>query len=496
MSPNRQAPAARARREKPSGAPPALPGRRGQERPITGMSVPQRIVADIHQRITSGLLAPGDRLPSSRRLAAELGVSRGSVVAAYEQLVGEGYLAATHGGTRVDPALPRSAPPAAPRARSIAAAPGPSALRPGAPDASEVTSALWRAAWRAAAADPRPHPPPGSEELRALLAEHMRLTRRVTVDPHRILVTAGARDGLRLVLSALRVAGRIGVEDPGYPSLRAIPGLLGWHARPLPMDADGALPESLEGVEAALLTPNHQFPTGGRMPAVRRHALLAAASSSGTLLIEDDFDADLHEAPAPLLASGVEGPVALLGSFSPSLTPALGLGWVVVPEELVDDVAQRCVPVSGIVQDAMTRYLRQDGLRRHVARARRLDRRRRGVFLEVFPSGTPMEGGLHAVVPLIPGTDEAVAVARARAAGLGVEGLGSYWSAEGRGDWPGIVLGLGSRSPERLRQLLDELREALGPESVLGERPGPTVPAPFLGEDSPSKSQAGGHQGS
>ncbi|WP_159716779.1 PLP-dependent aminotransferase family protein [Actinomyces marmotae] len=464
MTANRQAP--RARREEPTGALPGLPGRPGRERPAAGRSVPQRIVADIHQRITSGLLAPGDRLPSSRRMAAELGVSRGSVVAAYEQLIGEGYLMATHGGTRVDPALPRPASPTASRARSTAAAPGPSALKPGTPDASDVTSALWRAAWRAAAADPRPHPPRGSEELRELLAEHMRLTRRVTINPHRILVTAGARDGLRLILSALRVAGRIGVEDPGYPSLRAIPGLLGWRARPLAMDADGALPESLEGVEAALLTPNHQFPTGGRMPAVRRHALLAAASSRGTLLIEDDFDAELHEAPAPLLASGTDGPVALLGSFSPSLTPALGLGWAVVPEGLVDDVAQRCVPVSGIVQDAMTRYLRQDGLRRHAARARRLDRRRRGVFLEVFPSGTPMEGGLHAVVPLAPGADEAAAVARARAAGLGVEGLGSYWSVEGRGGWPGIVLGLGSRSPERLRELLDALREALGPGDI------------------------------
>ncbi|ARD41733.1 PLP-dependent aminotransferase family protein [Actinomyces gaoshouyii] len=477
MMPHRQAPPDRAGRStarrdrfaEPAAAPPAEPGSgplRG--RASAGQSLPQRIVADIHQRITSGVLAPGDRLPSSRRLAAELGVSRGSVVSAYEQLVGEGYLMATHGGTRVDPALPRRVPHAAPGAPATAPAPAPAPLRPGSPDVSEVTSGLWRATWRAAAADPRPHPPQGSEELRALLAEHVRLTRRVTIDPRRILVTAGARDGLRLVLSAMRATGTIGVENPGYPSLRAIPRLLGWRMRPLARDADGALPESLEGVEAALLTPNHQFPAGGRMPAVRRHALLAAASSSGTLLIEDDFDADLHEAPAPLLASGTDGPVALLGSFSASLTPALGLGWVVVPEGLVDDVAQRCVPVSGIVQDAMTRYLRQDGLRRHAARARRLDRKRREVFLSVFPAGTPMEGGLHAVVPLTPGTDEAAAVARARTAGLGVEGLASYWSVEGRGGWPGIVLGLGSRSPERLRELLDVLREALGPGNIVG----------------------------
>ena len=472
MTPHRQTPPRAPRRERPAGSPAASPtgsdGEAPRERAGGGQSLPQRIVADIHGRITSGLLAPGDRLPATRHLAAELGVSRGSVVAAYEQLIGEGYLVATHGGTRVDPALPHSAPPAAPKARATASAPAPAALRPGAPDVSEVTSALWRASWRAAAADPRPHPPQGSEELRALLAEHVRLTRRVTIDPHRILVTAGARDGLRLVLSALPATGRLGVEDPGYPSLRAVPRLLGWRTTPLARDADGALPESLEGVEAALLTPNHQFPTGGRMPAVRRHALLDAAAASGTLLIEDDFDAELHEAPAPLLASGSGGPIALLGSFSASLTPALGLGWVVVPEGFVDEVAQRCVPVSGIVQDAMTRYLRQDGLRRHAARARRLDRRRREVFLEAFPSGTPMEGGLHAVVPLAPGADEGAAVARARAAGLGVEGLGSYWSVRGRGGWPGIVLGLGSRSPERLRELLDQLRVALGPRTVAG----------------------------
>ncbi len=429
-----------------------------------GRTLPQRIAADIHLRITTGVLQPGDRLPATRQLATELGVSRGSVVTAYEQLTGEGYLVTTPGGTRVDPVLPRPAVRAEPAPRPPVATPAPTALRPGALDPSLVTSALWRAAWRAAAANPRPHPPEGSEELRCLLAEHVRRTRRLAIDADRILVTAGARDGLRLVLSALPEPGEIGVEEPGYPSLRSVPRLLGWRAVPLAMDAEGVRPEALGPVRAALVTPNHQFPGGGRMPAVRRHALLQAAGTT-TLLIEDDFSADLHEAPSPLLAARSDGPVALLGSFSATLTPALGLGWVVVPPGMVDEVAQRCVPVSGIVQDAMTRFIQGDGLRRHATRARRLERQRRAVFREVFGDDRPT-GGLHAVLPLRPGTDEDRVVQRARAAGLGVEGLRSYWSVASPGCQAGIVLGLGSHSPDRLREPLQTLRAVLGPALI------------------------------
>lgn len=462
--------------------------------PREGLSptVPGRIVAELRDRITSGSLEPGDALPSSRVLARQLGVSRGSVVAAYEQLTGEGFLVADRSGTRVHPLLPvpdgAAAPSRPPRAERSA----PSELRPGAPDSSSLTSALWRSSWRAAAADPVAHPGAGSWRLRSLLAEHVRRTRSVVVDPSQVIITSGARDGLRLVLGALAAErprgeagagaerpgaegmvsegaeqpsapGTVVVEDPGYPSLRALPRALGWTVRPVDTDRDGmtTLGHGDGGTRVLLVTPNHQFPWGSQMPAARRFELLELARRTGALVVEDDFDAELRHTPPPLLALDTDQRVVMLGSLSKTLSPALGLGYLIVPPRLVEPVSALCVPVSGIVQEAMARFLEADGLRRHTARMRREYRRRAAVFSEVFPDGVPMEGGLHAIVPLPEDADEAGVVARCREAGLGVEGLSGYWSthdAEGR---RGIVLGLGARSAERLRELLERLAAVL-----------------------------------
>ncbi|MBW3069003.1 PLP-dependent aminotransferase family protein [Actinomyces sp. 594] len=434
--------------------------------------LPQQVVVDIRGRVARGELAPGDPLPATRALARELGISRGSVVTAYEQLVAEGFLTATHGGTRVNPELPRPVPQRRARASGTPAPSQASELRPGAPVTGVLTTGLWRAVWRAAAADPRPHPASGSAELRELLATHIRRTRQVDVDPARILVTAGARDGLRLALSVLggrggaSGAGVLAVEEPGYPSLTGIPRALGWRTVPIDTTAfrdASASPSLPAGTQAVLVTPNHQFPWGERMPAGQRLSLLAAARRAGAMIVEDDYDAELRSAPAPLLSLDSGEQVIMLGSFAKTLSPAVGLGYLVAPEEAVARMRPLCVPVSGIVQDAMTRFLAQDGLRRHVARARRIERQRRALFTEVFPEGVPMEGGLHAVVLLAPHADEAGAVDACHRAGLGVSGISAYWVSPRASAGPGVVLGLGARTPEHLRELLVRLREVLTP---------------------------------
>ncbi|QGU05321.1 MocR-like pyridoxine biosynthesis transcription factor PdxR [Corynebacterium comes] len=420
-------------------------------------SLPGQIVEDLRTRITAGTLRPGDPLPSTRVLARQRGISRGSVVAAYDQLSGEGYLVATRGGTRVNPELPRPPRPEHP-------APGVPArprllgdLRPGVPDTALLASTLWRRAWRAAAAEPVAYPGQGSPRLRRLLAEHLRMTRSVAVSPEQIVVTLGARDGLRLILMATE--GVVAVEDPGYPTLHQVPRNLGREVVPVPVDEEGLSVSRLAELapEVVLVMPNHQYPTGSQMSAARRFELIEWSRRSGAILVEDDYDSELRPTHPALAALDPQGSVALLGSLAKTLTPALGLGYLVVPERLHDDVARHMLPVSGIVQDAIANFLENDGMRRHTARMGREYRRRREIFAEIFPRGIPMNGGLHAVIEL--GEDEDEVIARCRTRGLAVEGLSRYWTASDR---PGIVIGLGAHNREKLREVLVELRRVLG----------------------------------
>ncbi|MBE8527850.1 aminotransferase class I/II-fold pyridoxal phosphate-dependent enzyme, partial [Amycolatopsis sp. H6(2020)] len=238
-----------------------------------GGPLPTQLAEQIRALVASGTLRPGDALPSTRAFATRLGISRGSVTTAYDQLTGEGFLIADRGGTRITPELPALPPrprrttPDAPHrggsaASGVAAVGGPGAavaagpalrydLRPGTPDVSALTTTAWRAAWRAAAAQPSlGHPPQGSAALRRELAEHLRIGRSVPADPEDLLVTGGARDGLRLLLTVL--AQRLGraltvaVEDPGYPSLHRVPAALGHRVVPVPLDAQGLDPAHLE----------------------------------------------------------------------------------------------------------------------------------------------------------------------------------------------------------------------------------------------------------
>lgn len=426
-------------------------------RSVPPRTLPTEIVEDLRARITVGTLSAGDAVPSSRVLARQRGISRGSVVSAYEQLIGEGYLVASPGGTRVNPELPYPPhpvehpveAPAQPRLRGD--------LRPGVPETGELTSTQWRRAWRAAAADPVSHLSPGSLRLRKLLAEHLRITRSVIIRPEQLVVTLGARDGLRLILMATQ--GVVAVEDPGFPTLHQVPRNLGREVVPVPVDAEGISIRHLADLapKIVLVMPNHQYPVGSQMSAARRWELIEWAKTSGAILVEDDYDSELRQTHPALTALDPQGSVALLGSFAKTLTPALGLGYLVVPKHLRDDVLQHSLPVSGIVQEAMANFLENDGLRSHTARMRREYRWRREIFAEVFPQGIPMDGGLHAVIELH--CSEEVATARCRERGLAVEGLSHYWSASTK---PGIVIGLGAHNREKLRDVLWELRGILG----------------------------------
>ncbi|SJM62563.1 PLP-dependent aminotransferase family protein [Gulosibacter sp. 10] len=471
------------------------------------LGLPQQLAQAVRALIEQGSLRPGDPLPSTRAWAARLEVSRGTVVAAYEQLAAEGYLVGEAGSaTRINPSLPAAHPaagrprPANPTGplrlpRRASGRPAAIDMLPGQPATDLLRTPAWRRAWRTASdVELAPLPIEGDARLRRRIAEHYRRMRGLSRDADRFLVTAGGREGLSLVLqtlhSELRGARplRVGVESPGYPSLRRAATRLGAELVPLEVDRAGLrtdlLPSGGARPDLAIVTPSHQYPLGGSLPVDRRLELLEWAQREGVLLLEDDYDSELRYVGQPLptltaLDDPEAGTVALLGTFSKTMAPALGLGMLCASGALRDRLlatrADLGTPVSAVVQHALADYLASGELHRHTARVRRAYRHRRDLVLErlgELPAATvsPMDGGLHAVIRTgMP--EEALLDACARAR-VRVSPGAAYWqrpdtAANGEADGGeseggSIVIGYAHLADAELREGLDRLRRALG----------------------------------
>lgn len=436
-----------------------------------------QLVGALRLLVDEGRLHQHDALPSSRALAANLGLSRGTVVAAYDQLQAEGYLVAAAGsGTRVGAAV-RPTQSAARPARSPVSArglPAPVDLRPGTPDVSAIVSPPWRQAWRKAASHPATVIDPlGLPALRTEIAEHLRLMRSLVRPTDQVLVTSGAREGLALLLDCLaNRKGRllVGVEQPGHPALSEVPGALGIDTLPLTTDEHGlvtsALPTDQGGrPDLVVVTPSHQYPNGGSLSLSRRQELLAWAARTGALLVEDDYDSELRYVgmPLPALATlddPASGCVVLLGTFSTVLTPAVATGYLVAPAALVPLLgahrAAAGLPTPALVQQALADYLASGELRRHIQRMRRDYRRRRALIVERLGSLpgarlAPLAGGLHAVVHTSrPGRTVSAELA---AQHILVGELADYWGPHSP-DVRGIVFGFGAVTPDTLSRVL------------------------------------------
>lgn len=370
--------------------------------------LPAQVAAAVRSAISTGALRPGDEVPSTRVLAAQAGVSRGTVVTAYDQLISEGYLTATQGSpTRVNPSLPavvekESAPAASgnrvvrpePRRRPVIS------LKPSSGHAGAIRPAAWRQAWREAAADPAVAvEPTGQEALRHAIAEHLRTGRGMTVSDKDVVVTGGSREGLLLALMALSHGGvlRVGVEDPGHPGLRNIIPLAGHTVVPCAVDDHGVdVGELPSDLDALIVTPSFQFPLGASMPAARRTALLEWAAGTGTVIIEDDFNAELRYRTAPLpplAALQTEARVLTLGTFSTLLSRSVAAGYVATSSALADDLRSTRttlgMPVSAVTQLAIAHLLRNGHVRRNTkAVHNRLSRRRALIEADVIPQLT------------------------------------------------------------------------------------------------------------
>jgi GntR family transcriptional regulator / MocR family aminotransferase len=465
-----------------------------------------QLSCQLREAVLEGRIGKGDRLPSTRALAVALSVSRTVVTDAYAQLYAEGWLQGRHGsGTFVAAGaagVPGSRHPGI-RQQAVAGRPRPQAaagrpagvqsaaqattsdpvidMRPGAPWAAGIDRAAWRRAWRSAgmaepAPAPRPGDPAGHMELRHVLAGYLRRSRGMSCSPADIMVTGGISSSLDLLAATLlRPGDAAGIEEPGWPAARSILTARGARVVPCPVDEHGLLVGALPpGLRLIHLTPAHQTPLGGRLPVPRRQALLAWARQTGALIVEDDYDSEFRYdvAPLPALRSLDPGVVAYLGTTAKTLTPELGVGWLVAPPEVRSAIAETRLTLGNrtpvAVQRATASLIESGYLDRHVRRMRHEYARRRGAITRVLaglPAPARLLGdtaGMHVVLEL-PAAAAATAAAAARRRGLAVFTLDRYFSAAAAPSLHGLVLGYGAATLPAVTRGCEILREIIEP---------------------------------
>ncbi|MER7488945.1 PLP-dependent aminotransferase family protein [Streptomyces sp. NPDC126497] len=450
------------------------------------------LIRALRDAVREGRLAPGTRLPPYRSLAADLGLARNTVADAYAELVAEGWLTARQGsGTRV---AERAAPPARPRRPKPApgrpAAPAHN-LRQGTPEAASFPRTAWlSAARRALGAAPDdafgPGDPRGRVELRRALTGYLARARGVRVDPERIVVCSGFAHALRLLFAGSRGAGGgvlrgpFAVESYGLGFHREILEDAGVRTVPLGLDAGGARVDELAAlprVRGVLLTPAHQFPTGGPLHPARRAAVVDWARAGGGLVLEDDYDGEFRYDREPVGALQGLDPerVVHLGSVSKSLSPAVRIGWMVLPEHLVDGVlaakGEREAWAGVLDQLTLAELIESGQYDRHIRRMRQRYRRRRDQLVTALAERAPhitvtgIAAGLHAVLRLPPGTEASV-VKAASWQGIALDGLAGFRHPRATapaGD--GLVVGYATPAEHAYRAALEALLRALPPDA-------------------------------
>jgi GntR family transcriptional regulator / MocR family aminotransferase len=435
----------------------------------------------IRDAVRAGRLGAGERLPSSRALARDLGLARGTVAEAYGQLAAEGYLSTRPGApTRVaaglHPAEPNGAAPdplpSPPRPRFD--------LRAGLPDVGAFPRSAWARTLRRALADAPDDAlaggdPRGRAELRGALASYLGRTRGVLADPERIVVTSGFTQGLLGLCRALREEGVrfLAMEDPCLWHQRDIAAGAGLRVAPLAVDDEGAVPEVPAGAGAAVVTPAHQFPLGATLAPARRSALVGWARDNGALVVEDDYDGEFRYDRQPVGALQGLDPehVVYAGTASKTLAPALRLGWLVLPRRLIQSVAEAKQLLGGtpnLEQLALAELIRSGAFDRHVRRMRQRYRRRRDLLLELLAKRASklrtrgVAAGLHLVLELPGGGDrEDELLARAAERSLGLLGLGPFWHGA-RPERQGLVVGYAASPEHNYRRSLHVLGDVLG----------------------------------
>ncbi len=472
------------------------------------MQTGQRIYHKLRSQIADGTSPAGSRLPSTRALAAEIGVSRTTVTAVYEQLAAEGYLetsprAKARVATGVTPALaaPRKENPARREARTLSAfgrrVAGfaiPASLdteRPpldflyGSLASTDFPTLAWRNAYSKALLKRQPPlsyaDPQGEAELRTELRGYLRRARGLICDPDQIVIVHGSQQGIDLCARVLIDPGdHVVIEDPCYRMARLAFEAAGATLLDVPVDEHGLVTDRLPSdrrIRLAYVTPSHQFPLGAVMSIGRRHRLLAWASRRGAYLIEDDYDGEFRYGVRPidaLQSTDTFGAVIYVGTFSKSLSPQLRLGYLVLPPSLVSvfrsakGVTDRHAPRRD--QLALASLIHTGVYERHIRRVRREHERRRTMLLQALarylPKEVEIEGaeaGLHLVLwwKHLPKRDEQRLAAAARENGVGIYPISSLYvddKEHRRHNCAGVILGYASLTPEQIERGVQTLK--------------------------------------
>jgi GntR family transcriptional regulator / MocR family aminotransferase len=444
-----------------------------------GIPLHRQIETSVREAIRAGRLPRGSSLPPSRVLAADLGVSRGVVVEAYQQLAAEGYLASRIGGyTQVaaGPAPPATEPP-------LTHGPKPGIdLSYGRADVSSFPRAAWLRAIRAALA----YAPNdvfgyltgrGVPQLRTALAGYLNRVRGTVAAPDHMVICTGYAQGVTLLIGVLAAAGakRLALEDPSsrddaLPAARAA----GLDVVGIPVDGDGIRVDLLRdsGADAVILTPSHQWPTGSVLSARNRAAVTGWATERGAVIIEDDYDAEYRYDRAPVGALQGLAPdhVVYAGSASKTLAPGLRLGWFVMPGHLTEPMAAAKIAADrgspALEQLAFADFVTRGEFDRHLRRMRPVYRRRRDALLAALARHLPwlqpvgVSAGLHLVTWLPPHLDEASVVGAARRAGVGLDAVGPYRITNpGPG---GLIFGYATVNEQAIAEGIARLARVIG----------------------------------
>ncbi len=473
-------------------------------------SLQRQIYDQIRAAILAGRLAPGSRLPSSRSLGRELACSRNTVVSAYDQLYSEGYLASTTGsGTYVSPVLPEELLGVAAVAQPAAEAPAPPPARLSARGAAlaalrrtprqtevpflpgpetaffpfDVWARLLGRFWRNPEPDHLRHgAAAGYLPLRTAIAQYLKAVRGLVCRPEQVIITSGAQQAIDLVARCLLDPGdKVWIEEPGYAGLRGPFIAAGAELVPLPVAGEGlslsAGLASAPDARMACITPSHQYPLGTVMSLPRRLALLDWAAAAGAWILEDDYDSEYRYGGKPLSAlQGLDrqGRVIYIGSFSKVLFASLRIGYLVVPDALVEPLVQARAVLddhpSLIMQPALAAFIEEGHFAAHVRRMRTLYGERQAVLLQAAAEHleglldlAPDQAGLHLVAGLAPGLaarmNDREASARAAKAGLAVPALSDYFI--GPPTRQGLVLGYAAYGEKEIREGVCRLAEVL-----------------------------------
>jgi GntR family transcriptional regulator / MocR family aminotransferase len=426
---------------------------------LRGSRIRSQLESELRQAVVQQRVAPGAKLPASRTLARELGISRSVVVEAYSQLVAEGYLETAQGvGTkaRSTPILPLATRPNG-RARLNPA------FITGLPDPALFPRKEWLRSYRSAITDcadealglPEPQ---GRVELRTVLADYLGRVRSVQCSADQIIICNGISQAIGVTCRTIRARGstRIAVEDPCFAAHRQLIAACGLTAVPIDVDEHGVRTDRLieSDVTAVLLAPAHSYPSGAVLSRERRVALTDWARRRDVLIIEDDYDAEFRFDSTPIgaLHALAPGHVVHAGSVSKVLNPSLRLGWMAAPDRLVRDLVAtkftEDVATDAFGQLALARFIETGAFARHIRKLRPLYRARRDLLLQELRARAPelvsqgVEAGLHLYLRLPDGVREDAVIAAAGKRGLRVEGAARHRATAGAAN-PAILVGYG-----------------------------------------------------